>query len=155
MYWLVSQKPSTTIKFADLPFNCCLLKSGRSFKLENQFLLLALFYTGYLTKAIYMAGEGGKTPPNLSLTPRSWKHQIWHTGWCSSKFLKKIGFDLMTLSLRRHGYIFRKMTSFLRLRHGGLNFVHRFVFWYWIIKCLNQVSYITKRSCDIIKLTVG
>ena len=68
----------------------------------------------------------------------------------SPNFLRKIVFEFMRSSLWHHGYIFGKWLNFFYDVTCRSNFVHKFIFWYWIMKCLNQVSYVPKASCDVI-----
>ena len=76
--------------------------------------VLTLFYTGYFVN-VCCTGEGGGK--NETPKPKSWKHQIWHAGWCSPKFLEK-----WVLSWwRYHRYVmamFTKNNPVFRWRHS-------------------------------------
>ena len=72
---------------------------------------LILLYTGHLTNACDMGGQNA--PPYLTPKPNVLE---------TPNFFGKIGFEWLTSSLWRHGYIIEKWS------HKRFNFVHKFVF---------------------------
>ena len=76
----------------------------------------------------------------------------WHACWCSPKLKKKLlswwrDHSDGTAILLKNYVIFDDVTD-------DSNFVHKFVFWYWVMKCISQVNYVTKRLVTLV-LSIG
>ena len=56
----------------------------------------------------------------------------------------------MTSSLWSYSHIFENDVIFEMALERIKVCTHMFVFWHWIKKCLNQVSYVTKTTYDVI-----
>ena len=88
------------------------------FKLGGEAKMLPYFTLNFTLRGVIdlriLHGGEAKIPsyltpkPNVMETPN-----LACVVWCLPNFFGKIGFELIRSSLRRHGDIFRKMTSFL------------------------------------------
>ena len=106
---------------------------------------------GLLSNAFFTERGGKNAPFHQLLNQNSWKHQIWHAGWCSPKFFRKIGFGLMTYSEWHHGhYVENDVIVWLRHRLFKLCTLVCFLILNHKMLKLKYCSYVAKTSYDVI-----